>query len=283
MNKNKKIIICRVVGGLGNQLFCFAAAYALSRKLNRELILDQSFYINDIKYHRVFVLNQLVGEYKIVKTFLLYGFFKRVLIRFLSLIGVMEYRTECKYNSFENEYFNFSEKKIIYSDGYRQHFSYSSGVAEEMIDHINGNLDLLFMDKLNDKYPQLISAKDNICVHYRSYKEVKCLNNNGPSVDFYNKAIASLLKLKPHASVYIFSDDLDAAKKLFHNLQNVTYVDENDDLFEFYMMSKCNNFVISNSSFSWWSATLSKSNSIFYPSDSQYKNYPSPHPNWTVM
>lgn len=30
-NKNYNIIISRIMGGLGNQLFCFAAAYSLSK------------------------------------------------------------------------------------------------------------------------------------------------------------------------------------------------------------------------------------------------------------
>lgn len=60
-------------------------------------------------------------------------------------------------------------------------------------------------------------------------------------------------------------------------------MNENDDLFEFYLMSKCNYFVISNSSFSWWAATLAKSGMVYYPKDIGFTNYPSPQSNWIVI
>ncbi|KKR40105.1 MAG: hypothetical protein UT75_C0010G0044, partial [Candidatus Yanofskybacteria bacterium GW2011_GWE2_40_11] len=54
------MIIARLFGGLGNQLFIFAFGYALSKELNQKLILDvKSGFKNDSIYNRKYILNYL--------------------------------------------------------------------------------------------------------------------------------------------------------------------------------------------------------------------------------
>ena len=57
MDKLKKTITVKLIGGLGNQLHCFAFAYALAKKRNTILIIDcDSGFWNDI-YNRIFLLD----------------------------------------------------------------------------------------------------------------------------------------------------------------------------------------------------------------------------------
>ena len=54
-------IIVQVSEGLGNQLFMYAHAYALSKKLNKNLLIDNSTgyykYKNSLRPHQKFMLN----------------------------------------------------------------------------------------------------------------------------------------------------------------------------------------------------------------------------------
>ena len=58
MNSRKKII-CLISGGLGNQLFTYAAAYSLAKSNNAQLIIDKKHgFLFDKKYSRKFLLNK---------------------------------------------------------------------------------------------------------------------------------------------------------------------------------------------------------------------------------
>ena len=51
------MIICRLKGGLGNQLFCYAAARRLAKYNNTELVMDSvSGFERDYLYQRSFAL-----------------------------------------------------------------------------------------------------------------------------------------------------------------------------------------------------------------------------------
>jgi hypothetical protein len=54
----------------------------------------------------------------------------------------------------------------------------------------------------------------------------------------------------------IFSDDIQYAKELFGEQENIVYVEGNDPAVDMCMMTMCDHNVIANSSFSWWGAWL---------------------------
>lgn len=57
----------------------------------------------------------------------------------------------------------------------------------------------------------------------------------------------------------IFSDDIGFCKRVFYGLDNIYYSDSSNEVEDLCIMSLCSNFVIANSSFSWWGAYLSQS------------------------
>lgn len=44
--KGEKMLVMRIKGGLGNQLFQYASAYALAKRLNQKMVFDPSFTAN---------------------------------------------------------------------------------------------------------------------------------------------------------------------------------------------------------------------------------------------
>jgi hypothetical protein len=55
----------------------------------------------------------------------------------------------------------------------------------------------------------------------------------------------------------VFSDDIEWCKDKIHG-SKVTYVNTGDDIIDFFIMAQCKNFIIANSSFSWWGSWLAK-------------------------
>jgi len=82
-----------------------------------------------------------------------------------------------------------------------------------------------------------------------------------PPMDYYNRAIENL---KDRTSNFmIFSDDIEWCKENFS--PDFLFSEEKDEFIDLYKMSRCANFIIANSSFSWWASFLSRSeNKIIY-------------------
>jgi len=77
-----------------------------------------------------------------------------------------------------------------------------------------------------------------------------------PSIDYYNKSIEIL---KDDTDLFmVFSDDIEWCRKQF--IGNFIFSEESDEFIDLLKMSRCNNFIIANSSFSWWGSYLCKDN-----------------------
>jgi hypothetical protein len=78
-------------------------------------------------------------------------------------------------------------------------------------------------------------------------------------LDYYAAAVAHILALEPQARFYVFSDDLDWVRANLSMAAQAEYVDLNgpdqphEDL---RLMSRCRHHIIANSSLSWWGAWL---------------------------
>jgi hypothetical protein len=92
--------------------------------------------------------------------------------------------------------------------------------------------------------------KDTIFIHYRAYKNVsKMLVPLGR--EYYREALRQL----PRKRVVVVTDDINQAKGVFG--ANFEYL-SNTPIVDFYLLSHADYVVMSNSTFSWWGAYLSK-------------------------
>jgi 5'(3')-deoxyribonucleotidase len=68
------------------------------------------------------------------------------------------------------------------------------------------------------------------------------------------------MKEMPKNSIFlIFSDDIEWCKENFPNISDkFIFIEGNKDYEDLYIMSKCKNNIISNSTFSWWGAWLNQ-------------------------
>lgn len=111
---------------------------------------------------------------------------------------------------------------------------------------------------LYNKYKNIIDNPNTVSIHFRSYlKEdpqqkfhITCDQN------YYIEAI----NLFPKDSLFvIFSNDITLCKSIFADVsQNVIYIEGENYIYDFYLMSLCKHNIICNSSFSWWAAYINK-------------------------
>ena len=108
--------------------------------------------------------------------------------------------------------------------------------------------------KVKEKYGKI--DKKTVAVHIRrgDYVKLADYHFNLP-VDYYKKAMD---EFDAH-QFFVFSDEPAWCKAQDFGRQNITFIEGNDEGMDMCLMSQCSNFIIANSSFSWWGAWLSKS------------------------
>lgn len=109
-------------------------------------------------------------------------------------------------------------------------------------------------DSLNFKYDNVFSDK-TIGIHIRRGDYINNPNYANLKITYYIQALISIKDWRDH-NILIFSDDMGYARLHFACLNNVTFVQNDNDIEDVIMMSMCTNMIISNSSFSWWGAYL---------------------------
>lgn len=77
--------------------------------------------------------------------------------------------------------------------------------------------------------------------------------------DYYESARTAVERRCSGQEYFVFSDDPAAARALLGNWPRVTFVSGLSELEDLALMVQCSNFIIANSSFSWWAAWLGAS------------------------
>ena len=97
----------------------------------------------------------------------------------------------------------------------------------------------------------------SVAIHIRCGDYNNLFNlGNVATKSYYNNAIDYISKIIPDAFFFVFSNDINWAKNNLYKKNNIFYVESNNEkdeaIWDIYLMSKCSNFIISNSSFSLW-------------------------------
>jgi hypothetical protein len=255
-------ITARVRGGIGNQLFIYAAARRLAFRNNCDLILDiDTGFYRDFVFKRKsqlhhFNINCSNFTKKQPLTFL------SRLIRFLHrLINSKLPLSKRSYISqsgmdYDSRFKHLKVSRNLYLEGYWQSEKYFKDV--EYL--IRNDLTLTPPnDKKNMELIESIRKTTSISLHVRFFYD----NLQDTMSNYYSKAIEKINLLYPKSHFFIFCDKPDKVAS-FINLpsERFTLVDHNigDDLAycDLWLMSNCKHHVIANSTFSWWGAWLSE-------------------------
>lgn len=284
------MIIVKIQGGLGNQLFQYALGRKLSLIHNVSFKLDIEHFENEA-WGRIYRLNEFnivenIASKQEIQRFTKYEAFlkkywpiRSILARlklerkFLNMGGL---RREYQFN-FDSETLETKDNALF--DGFYQTEKYFKDI-EDVI-----RKDLEFKHKPNQENAAMldkIRSVESVCIHVRRGNFITDKHSNNwhgiCSPDYFEKALSEMKKRVTNPYFFIFSDDKEWARNNL-KIENSTVVDINGpdaDFEDLRLMSNCNHFILANSSFSWWSAWLSpnKDKVVIVPSQifKTYKN-----------
>ena len=262
----KRKLVVRLKGGLGNQLFCYATARRLALKNDAELVLDHvSGFRYDYLYQRRFGLTGFNISARLAKPIELFEplpRLERYLTRKWSQIqpwGRQRYIEQIGVEFDERLISLKLQSGTTWFDGFGQ----SERYFEDVQDVIRNDLRLtLPITAENQLTREKMRSEPSACLHLRWFDSNKPDSPLNMPLAYYEKAIKHLVGLVPSVHFYIFSDNtLHARQRLSPLLQKLphTYVDHNqltDPMQDFWLMTQCDHFIISNSTYAWWSAWL---------------------------
>jgi hypothetical protein len=256
------MICTRLEGGLGNQLFQYAAARALSYRINTDLILDTSCFERPLRgvTPRSFELHHFcnVARKASPNEFRFNPLLHRFTL-FSRISGKWRYYIE-KGGHYNQEYLALTDQS--YLSGYWQSFRYFKDEAAIIAREL---APVEPLSPFSETIAQQISATETpVAVHIRRGDYVslaKAASHHGTlPISYYNLAIRLISNQTNKPKFFVFSDDLKwCQSNLSFDSTFPTFVMNNtgdnawQDLF---LMSQCRHHIIANSSFSWWGAWL---------------------------
>lgn len=265
MHRGAVLIIIMLSGGLCNQMFQYALYCRLQELGKCVKIDDKRGFIGDPngrlpRLKEVFGIDYDVASEKEIKDML--DSHKDVIsIAKRKLFG----RKSKRYQEQDGLY---DEKVLlsddIYLDGYWQSEKYFD--SEKTISRLKSEFS--FEEKnilVNPDTIELLERIDNtesVSVHIRrgDYLNPGTVENHGGICTdaYYKRAMEYMLEKKPEAEFYLFSNDIEWVKKQdFGEKSHVVEIEEESgDVAELFLMSRCHNHILANSSFSWWSAWI---------------------------
>ncbi len=251
------MIITKIIGGLGNQMFQYAAGRRLAHKLDVELKLDISAFDNyKLRAYGLSVFN-------IKEKFATAEEIEKLSGR---KVGAIETVWSVIFNRPKTYFRNLQpwfDPRIlklhdnIFLEGYWQSEKYFSDISEIIRQDFTIRAP---QTGKNKELAQLIEQSNSVSLHIRRDDYLQKANKRFVNCDlhYYINSLNYLTKelQKPH--FFVFSDDIPWAKD---NLKGypLTFVDINNESTnheDLRLMSQCKHHIIANSSFSWWGAWL---------------------------
>jgi hypothetical protein len=259
------MIISEIVGGLGNQLFQYAAARRVSMEFNQELKLDLTFFD---RYHvpDVFRLDKFNVRYTLAtaeeirrfkryqKSTLPYKLLRKIKRRPVYLNGQ---------HHFDNTWFatndwkkKLADKADFYMSGYFANPLFFYEIEETLKKEFSMKGEF---NEANKEVHERINACNSVGLHIRRGDYVDNPVFTNLPLSYYEDAADRLLKKDPDSTFFIFSDDLKWVRenlKLDGKMEFVGINDNKTDYMEMMLMASCKHNIIANSTFSWWGAWL---------------------------
>jgi len=269
---SKKIIV-RIAEGIGNQLFMYAHAYALSKKINYDLYIDStSGYFqkkNQIRSYELdkFNINTNLSDKKYrFDNFLLN--LKRNLLK-----KIDTYKTNKSFlieskdrNKITNYYdtvkLNFSD--VLHVEGYYETEKYFKDFANDLKKKFIINEKYL---EKNNKYIDLVKNSNSVSISVRQHrfserrqinysKSIKFVQN---TVNYINKAVIFFKNKIPNAKFFIWSNDFTGLNEYFDENEFIFIKNNtNKSINDFNLFKYAKHFIVGPTSFHWWGAWLNQ-------------------------
>jgi|GEM_PF-1591206 len=277
--------IVRLNGGLGNQMHDFAAGWQNSVELGAKLVLDLSgldaLVRRGIGTPRTFGLQ----EFKLPsdRVSILGNVKSPLLLRSLRRAGYSALdsavaKAAAALTNLSSPGTVREMKKIAFDSSFYDQRSTGPGwtfvsglhLSYKYFDKVRMDLQYIFqpstpLGSYLETVSKLLSQNGSTAVHVRRGDYVSSAataRKRVTSESYFRDGIEELRSLTPQSPVVFFSDDINWCREVFSDVKDAHFVEPNagdPDAHHLFTMSRATNFVISNSSFSWWAAYLSSS------------------------
>ena len=256
------MIVIRLRGGLGNQLFEYAAGKSLAYHHgvplkvdpyyyrlhpNRSVVLDR--FHTDYEIATAQEINQLVGRTRVEKFF-----HKKTHYRY------------CR-QAFAQPYYHFYPDFYqlpahVYLSGYWQSERYFQPYLDTFREQL---VPREAPSEANQKLIEEMNTTQSVSLHVRHGDYVAKPSADhffAPLEETYYRAAITFIRQKISAPrFYVFSDNIEWCRRTFADLESAVFVDHNREAqsyWDLWLIAQCRHHVMANSSFSWWGAWLNK-------------------------
>lgn len=290
-----KMIITKLSGGLGNQMFQYACGLSLSNKSGTLMKIDTSAYIQDnlvpgdtIRKFELDKFNISCDYANIDETQSI-----KYPLGSLSKIFNFIYKKLLRVNHLDFHPGLFKMKTNQYLDGYFQSEKNFINVADTIRKEFTLKRELI--DAAVTEFERKVFMTNSVSIHIRrgDYAQDRKTNlyHGLCPISYYEQAIAFMTSKVATPYFFIFSDDIDWVKKNIKITHPHMFVSGNNFIpqQEMHIMSKCKHNIIANSTFSWWGAWLNQNPDKIVVAPKKWVNIkPNPHPNiipetWITM
>lgn len=276
----KKVIVL-IKGGIGNQLFGYAAARRLAYSNNADLVIDHvSYFKNDKKYNREFQLDNFqitARKARVLERFDPFnGRVKKIMNPIINktLFKLRKYIIQ-EGREFNKNLIQYKVEGSVYINGYWQdemYFKDIEGVIKDDLKIYSPN------DDKNIKIMNEIKKNNSVALHVRWFQRLReNIKKRNLMVDYYTNALSYIESRINNPHYYIFSDDPESAVNLIKfDKRKVTIVNHNQTsanaYVDLWLMSNCNHIITADSTFSWWAAWLGQNSKriIITPSPKKF-------------
>lgn len=277
------MLIIKYYGGLGNQMYQYALHYVLSIKYPNETIKADISHYNLLDEHNGFELSKYFDNELQVATIgeirsLYNGFVPKSWIKFVPY--KIRYLVAHKY-----QYIYLKIRDIIFRKNNGKSIKgYGHNIYNDLLFHLNEGdwyinglwQNINFFNDYRDELKNIFKLERPLESHdQKKLETIKLPNSVSIHVrggdfrnsqydicdeSYYRKAIEIIKKDIKDPKFFFFTDDVDLVESIFSDIKNKIVISHpvNESILDMYMMSCSYNNIISNSTFSFWSAYLKK-------------------------
>jgi len=260
-------VVVRLKRGLGNQLFCYAAARRLAWVNDAELVLDA---VTGFKYDHLYRRSYALGAFRIPARLATsaeqmepVGRVRRLIARKLSERKPLAQRRYIQQVGVDFDPGIVTlrlQEGTTYFDAFGQSERYFADIRELLLQDFAMSAPA---EQSNLEMAKQIEASPSVALHVRWFDAGDAAHSSNMSLAYYAQAIPQLLAKIGRGHFFIFSDRPAQTEALLAPLmqgQPCTVVRDNAERAnaeaDFWLMRQCRHFIIGNSTFAWWAAWL---------------------------
>lgn len=248
----------RVVGGLGNQMFCVAAGMALAHRLgaNLELGIDKILRLKQRDYG--------LGAFNL-KAKLIEGDgwqFSRRAAPLHFLRGLVSRAGGPPATIWRQRGHHFDPEFLALTGNvFLRGFFQSPRYFEDIVPEVRAAFDLKpLLSEAGRKLATAAAGEHSIALHIRRGDYLSVASNadifTTLGADYYRNALGLLGRIVPSPRIFVVTDDQPAARELLQGVPAITFAEGTTAFDDMHLISACRHHIIANSSFSWWGAFL---------------------------